>query len=236
MTERQKEKRILHVDIDADFNSSQTISYTIDVVFDPSPFSTGIFEKVDFYVGSTGVNITIDFFDGEVHGFTEEISISVEYTNDRLIERYADLTISPKIELSSGKASMKTEVGSIHRKKGERYTQSSAFQCREAVLTPIDLGSGVRWLLQQPRSDKAIRDFLAGNLHLAASHTPGSATSRGTVTARLSDIRIFDGERRPVSARKSLLMLFKLFEAGMWLTDSKSVSFEFELQRADSEE
>jgi hypothetical protein len=103
------------------------------------------------------------------------------------------------------------KTGEIKWEARGQSERKATFSCSEMILVPINKGEAIHWRLDSPRGDKAVRDFLMGNLYLFAECAWNGTPKQGRFGARPSDVRFFDDQRRPLSKATSLLMLYQLW-------------------------
>jgi hypothetical protein len=106
-------------------------------------------------------------------------------------------------------------IPSIELEANSERNFSTSFKSAERLLVSTDMNDTIKWNLDLPRGEKAIRDYLIGNLYLYACASWKEKPLTGEVTIRASDIRFFDADRRALSFKRSLAMLYCLYRKGI---------------------
>jgi len=183
----------------------------VDVAFNPLSVRRGAVTRVDFYIGSTGAEISVQATEGAIQEHTGPSTLSVSYANKQTLVRQTTLSLTPSLKTKKGTAESELSLGAITREASHAREFAASFASEERFLATTVLRDTIKWTVTLPRGEKAIRDFLVGNLYLfAICHWP-ERPRRGTITVRPSDVRFFDDQRRPLSALKSLVMEFVLW-------------------------
>lgn len=214
-TEEERNRNCLLLDLEADATTNRGIRLDLDVVFCPIPIRHGVLNRSDFYVGSTGAEVTVVAERGQVHEHTGPETLVVNYSNKTTQVRSADLDLAPELEAESGGAKAKASLGSIKRQQSDSREFTASFQSEERRLAPMHLHNSVKWTITQPRGEKAVRDFLLGNLYLNATCRWAGQARSGAVEVRPSDVRFFTSDRRPVSWLRSVFMQAVLWSEGI---------------------
>ena len=232
MSTKEKLRTLVMFDIEPDLLDERVIRLDINVVFNHIPVRKGFAQKADFYIGTTGAEIFTEFDEGSIRHFTEQTSFNVNYTNTVKHNRKSSVSIKPDIDTKTDQEKAKVGAGSISLEKGADRTFTSAFTNKERILIPVHMGSLLRWVITLPRGEKAIRDFLLGNIYLfvvCSWDVSGDTFGCGRVGVRPSDVRFFDDERRALSKRKSLLMLCELWLKGIHIHNNKGITTSFKV-------
>jgi len=203
---------VLLIDIEPDFIGDNKIHLDLNIVFRSIPVTTGILQRRDYYVGSTGARVFFKAIEGEVKSYTGPMALTVENEQTIKHSRQSGVKISPAIE--SGEE-LKVSVGDITLQKDAERTFTLKFLSSERSLAPLAMRDAVEWEIALPKGEKVIRDYLFGNLHLYVDSEWSCKHKAGQIEARPSDILFFDSERRAVGGLKvALVMLYRLWKQG----------------------
>jgi hypothetical protein len=207
---RDRRNDVVFLDLEPDFLNDNTIRLDLDIVFRPIPVKHGVFEKADFYIGSTAVSVTFEATGGKVKNYTHGTPFNVDYEKTIKRSRKTVVKLSPELEIGS-EASV--SVGEVTFDKDNDSTFTAKFSGSELVLTDTNLGYGVEWDFVPP-TGQVIRDYLVGNLHLYVEALWNENAKAGKIILRPSNIRFFDSDRRVIGSKlyKAWLMLFILFK------------------------
>lgn len=227
LSSQEKLRAVVLLDLEADITGIEALRLDLNVVFNPIPVRRGSLQKMDYYIGTTGAEIVLDTVAGSVTNFTAEQSIDVNYSNTVEHCRKSTVAIKPTLEGKDGGRELKAGFGEFRWEKDATRSFKSAFACQERILSPIQMGSVLRWIINLPRGEKVIRDFLAGNLFLFAECSWTGGKPYGKVSVRPSDVRFFDDERRPLKRMTSIAMLFALWKNGVAIGHKDGLSARF---------
>ena len=227
LSREERERNVVLIDLDADMEGTETLRLDVNVIFNPLPVRRGTLTRVDYYIGSTGAEVSVDASGGKVHGHTPAATLDVNYSNATQSRRKAGLTLKPEMKVKDLSRAAEAKLGSVTRAAGQERVQSAAFASAERVLAPVATDDGVKWTVSLPRGEKAVRDFLIGNLYLFAKCTWAGTTKRGRVAVRPSDVRFFDADRRPLGTAQSLVMQFVLWRLGIKLQNRDGFAMTF---------
>jgi hypothetical protein len=222
-----RERNMIWLDFDADVAEGSAVRIDLNVAFVPCRIRKGVATRVDYYVGCTGAVITLDLPRAKVGDHTPSSSLDVEYSTTIERKRRTALSLSPKLSTEGGDIQQSLEVGSVDRKADSTRTQSFKFASKERELVATVSSVGVMWNIDLPHGEKAVRDFLEGNLYLYANCDWNHAPRAGTVSVRPSDVRFFGPDRKPLSRIKSLFMECSLRMSGRALENRDGFSLEF---------
>ncbi len=228
LTKEERSRNIVLLDFNADLEDDTTLRLDLNIAFNPQPIRRGLVTRADWYVGCTGVEVSVEADSGMVTHHTQAMTLQVDYSNTVKKQRKASLDLTPCIQAKNGHNDVKVKPGSIKHNALTDNVFSVKFKSEERFLQSIHLGNSVKWILSLPRGEKAIRDFLAGNLYLFCNCIWAQSSKSGEIVLRPSDIQFFDPERKPVGRAKSLLMFFVLWKNGTKLDNRDGFSTKFE--------
>ena len=226
MSKEEQDGSILLLGLEADHEDKDCIRIDLDVVFNPIPVrrKQGPVRQADFYVGCTGAEIGVEASAGSILKHTGPTTLSVGYSNSTSRNRSSGLTLDPILAMNSGE----TKLGAVTKEASQEVTFNATFSSEERVLQPVLLHDTIKWTINLPRGNKAVRDFLMGNLHLFAVCRWDHVPRTGRVTVRPSDVRFFDGNREPLGPRRSLMMEFVLWLRRIQVFNKDGFSARFE--------
>lgn len=227
LSERERQANIMLLDLDADVEADATLRLDLNVVFNPLSVRRGVVKKVDYYVGSTGAEVSVQATGGAVSEHTQAATLDVNYSNTSKKQRKVGLSLTPVVKAKDGSAEVDATIGSITHEAAQETSVSATFASKERYLAPLRIGDTIKWTITLPRGEKVIRDFLTGNLYLFAKCAWASGPRSGTISIRPSDVRFFDHDRRPISTIRSLLMWFILWERYVKIENSDGFRIEF---------
>jgi hypothetical protein len=227
LSPEEKKQSIVLVDIEADFVKQTNFRLDLNVIFNPLAITRRGITQADFYVGSTGAEITLQFDGYTIKDYTKNMTILAEHANSSTRRRISSLKISPGVKTSSGAVSSEVKLGDISLERDEEKKFEVRFSCAECFLTSACMGSLVKWGLNLPRGEKVFRDFLFGNLYLFGDCDFTSSEICGSVSVRPSDVLFFDNERRVMSKLKSISMLYVLYKRGVSVGNRDGIFLNF---------
>jgi hypothetical protein len=215
---------VLLLDIEPDFIDDNKIHLDLNIIFRSIPVKSGTLQCRDYYVGSTGARIIFKAIGGEVKDYTGPMTLTVDHEQTFERSRRSGVNVAPAIE---GGKELKAKVGEITFQKDAKRTFTLKFSSSERSLAPVFMHDTVEWEIALPKGEKAIRDYLFGNLYLYVDSEWACERKEGQVEVRPSDILFFDSERRAIGGPKgSLVMLYKLWKQGIKIRrDSLVINF-----------
>jgi hypothetical protein len=230
LSKKDKDSSLVLLDFKANVASiddNESIRIDLDVVFNPKPIRRGTLQRYDYYVGSTGAEISLTINDGTIDSFTPEVKIDVDYSNTVGENRKSNVSLSPSMEVTQGTSKVKANIGTFAKESAEHSNFSASFKSSERILVPSIIGNTIKWNLNLPRGEKAVSDFLNGNLYLFAQCNWSNNEKSGIVNLRPSDVLFFDSERRPLSNLQSLLMAFVMWSKNKYLSNKDGFQISF---------
>ncbi len=215
MRREERARCVMLLGLDAESPASDCLRLRLNVVFQPIAIRRGAIAPNDYYVATTGGSATLSAPIAEVVDYTGPSSVAVQHdvSAGREIGGYQKLV--PELKSKLAGAELEFKPGSVERATKSSFSSGIKFASEEMVLVPISFGNAVKWQIDSHRGEKAVRDFLAGNVYLEATFRWKTATKTGSVHVRPSDISFFDGSRRRLSSRASILMRFVLWRNGI---------------------
>lgn len=233
LSAEERRRTVVLFDFDADTECERTLRFTLNVIFRPISIPVGLVNQRDYYVGSTGADIFVETKDGSILQFTRGATLSVDYSNTTRRQRSSLVSLAPALKTKNGAKELEAKLGSITFGAEQEQVLAAKFSSEERALVAINLGDTIHWSVALPRGERIIRDFLLGNLNLYAVCRWPRDPMRGRISARPSDVRFFDPDRRPLGATQSIVMAFVLWRKGITVQNSDGMYVEFEAIRHD---
>jgi hypothetical protein len=209
--------------------STETLSDTqsqlsLDIAFPVIPIRRGYLEPTDYYVGTTGATVTLTAKEAEFVDYTGPVGIDVEYEQSAGKSRSQTGKLAPEYKTKLGPAELQLKPGSLESSFATTSGSSIKYQSKEFLLAPTKSVGSLTWQVDMPRGEKAVRDFLLGNLSLSATLEWQTTDRHGTAQARPSCVAFFDGGKRKLEGwRACVLMLFILWRRGIRLNNQNGV-------------
>jgi len=228
LPQEKKDKNIMIFGFDADMTKNKSLRVDLNVAFTPIPVRRGkITRRTDFHIGSTGATIKVKTNNSTLKNYSKEKTLKVKYSNTTKRKRNFTFTLKPEVTAKSGDVQIGASIGSVTREKGDERTFSTAFSNKERKLATTALNNTITWSIELPRGDKAIRDFLIGNLYLYAQFTCGSSPISGRVAIRPTNVLFFDEENIQIGKLHSFYMQYVLWRKGIKLMNLDGVQIKF---------
>jgi hypothetical protein len=212
VSEDVRKRSLVLLDFAADCPSSG-LRVTLDAIFRAIPVRLSLASgRADYYIATTGGRIRVDLRKGSLLEYTEAIEIRSSYRNTVKSTQIAAIKVSPS--LGSGEASAPTArlAAGITLESGQERIHECRFDGLERTLQPTREGDqSLEWKFHSTRSEKAVSDFVAGNLILYFVSAWAAKTIVGTVEFVPENVTCFDNQRRRLSDLKSAAMYLYLF-------------------------
>lgn len=235
MSHEIRQSSILLGDFCVDDISGHHVRVDVDIVFQPIRIRRAGTQKTDYYVGTAGAQIYVRATDGSIEGYTPESTLMTDYTNQHQRSRSSSVVVKPSSKQAGAAQISQGVSASLSYNTSQVRTHSVSFQSDERVLAPRHLGDEVIWEFSMPRGEKAVRDYLVGNLYLYANCTWQNNPKRGCVGWQPSDIRFFDSEKRLLSPAKSIIMNYVLWRQGTSIAYTNGASVKFQIKEGGDE-
>lgn len=233
--QKERDKCIILFDLATNLEDNTThLRFNLNVVFNPIAISVKNLTSItDYYLGSTGAEIELNIEKGKIVDHTHDTTLNVTYTNSVSFKKDKAINIKPKVSVKINQFQSDFFLSEINRSHNEEVNFSTSFNSEERVLIARHLGNNIKWNITLPRGEKAIRDFLIGNLYLFASCEIFSEKICGYIKIHTSDVRFFDDQKRVLSKNKSVFMLFYLWKKGVSLKNIGTLTTNFEGTKND---
>lgn len=121
---------------------------------------------------------------------------------------------------------METSAGEIGVESTGTREGEAEYTSNENPLAVVNKGDAVIWQESMVRGEKAVRDFLFGNLKLWAQCKWADKNQVGRVRLHTSAF-FFDDQKRRLSGWKALLMEFTLAERNVKIPNRDGVEVQF---------
>jgi hypothetical protein len=223
LTMDERDRSPVLLDLIAKLIDQQTICCQLTVSFQPIRVGRGILNRSDYYVGTTGIEVSIRAVKGEIVGYTQPSTIDVVYSRTDGNENGRGEKISPEVKLKSG---VEVKIGALESNKKRTQSETVTFSSAEMILVATELADMVRWNIDTHRAEKAIRDYLVGNTFLEATFKWNGGDRTGEIKLR-PEIRFFDNDKRLLSRKASIRMRFVMFTKGIRLANERGFDLSF---------
>lgn len=234
MPNKDKKASIILLDMEVDIIGEGRLRFDLNVAFKAIPVHRGIIQKADYYIGSTGAHIIFETDKGSVFNYTvERDPLKVNHTNTVTRTRNSSASLKPAITNKEGDKEVKLELGEISWSAKVDSVFVSTFSCNERSLNSIYMESAIHWLLNLPRGERVISDYLVGNLWLFAECLWKDTSPSGDLSVRPSDVRFFNDDKRPLPSYKSIAMLYSMWRQNIKLPDYKGVKTHFQVDQGE---
>jgi hypothetical protein len=199
----------------------------VNVVFQPIRIRRGALAPVDYYVATTGGHIELSAPEAEVLDFTGPSGMKVDYELGAQRKAEIDRKLAPELTSKAGGLDLQLKGVTSEHSRQDVLSSGAKFSSTEMLLTATNCENAVTWQIDSHRGDKIIRDFLVGNVYLDAVFRWRGLTKKGIARVCPSEIAFFDGGRRRLSKRASILMRFALWRKGIDVAYHNGITVEF---------
>lgn len=227
MPYEERVRCVMLLDLDADAPAGDSLRLQLNVVFQPIVIRRGLLERSNYYVGTTGGTVVVRAPDADLVDHTGPSSIVVQHEVSSGREVTGARKLVPELGGKLGAMDLEVRPGSVELARKSTLTTGTSFVSEEMILAPINLRDAVEWRIDSHRGEKAVRDFLAGNLHLHATFRWKTDSKRGSIRACPSDIAFFDSSRKRLSNRSSILMRYILWRKGIRIANCDGIELTF---------
>ncbi len=215
------------IDVNPDA-SLRELRFDIDAVFNVIPVRRGSIKRADFYVAATGGRLSIDLRRGSIcKNYTDAIAIQTAYENKISRTQNASVTLSGLGETTGRPESLRGAISA-----GSQREYSCRFSASERILNPILLPPrSLRWELMCIRGERALADFVSGNLYLTVGMSWSGTRVSGTIELVPDRMEFFGPDRRALGTLKSVAMFLVLKRRGFKVKWADGVTIRFEAER-----
>jgi hypothetical protein len=204
-----RDRSVMLMDLEPDLLSPNTIRFFINIAFQHIIVPVQIGGKtVNWRIGATGADVHLRTSKGRVSDYTLGEQLGVDYKNSVTKSRSSKATIKPSVKKKDGRGEIEASGGEVTFESGEARTRETAFHSSERELQAIFQNDSVRWVLSLAKGEKAVRDYILGNMFLSATCSWPSAPIRGEISARPLDVRFFT-TNGPTAEVGSLALLWR---------------------------
>ena len=155
----------LAASLDGEIKESNSVLLTIKAAFLPFPVKKGIIVVTECQVGTTGARFTLEAQEASLKNLTSDVQIDTSYEVSK--SSGATVKLEPKVKTKISKAEVEISPGSAESEKS--VTKKVVFSSGETLLVGTTIGSDmVRWSLRPHSGEKAVVDYLEGNLEILA--------------------------------------------------------------------
>jgi hypothetical protein len=212
MPHEERERCVMLLGLEAESLASDSLRVQLNVVFQPIGIRRGLLAPSDYYIATTGGTVAVTAPDAELVNHTGPNRVAVQHDVSVERETTGSRKLVPELKGKLGATDLGIKPGSIERARRNTQVSGIKFMSEEMLLASTNFGDAVEWRIDCHRGEKAVRDFLVGNLYLEATFRWRTVTKSGKLECQPSNILFFDNSRRQLSQRASLLMWFVLWE------------------------
>lgn len=228
ISEAERTRNIVLLDFDADLEPDASLRLDLDIRFSPVRLKCGVVGRFSYYVGSTGIEITLIALDGIVSNYTKGTPLRVIQSTNTKRVRQSTLNLQPTVEATIVGNKANLSSGGLSYGDSTERLFTTSFESVERCLESLHMGDRVKWVLALPRAERVVRDFLVGNLYLSCKCNWGSRSRRGSINVCPSDVQFFDEQRRPLDFIRSLYMRYSMWREGVEIENWNGFQCEFE--------
>ena len=227
MCDEERTRCVMLVGLDAEPCAANCLRLQLNVVFQPICIRRGLMAPADYYIATTGGTVTLRAPDADLINHTGPNRVAVQHDVSVERETVGSQKLVPEMSGKIGGTGLTVKPGSVERTAKTVLSHGVKFVSEEMLVAPTNLGNAVEWRIDWHRGEKAVRDFLVGNLRLEATFRWKTVTKSGILRFRPSDISFFDNSRRQLSERAKILMWFVLKTRGFHVAypDGTAVTF-----------
>tara|TARA_Y100000588_G_scaffold224813_1_gene238766 strand:- start:1081 stop:1821 length:741 start_codon:yes stop_codon:yes gene_type:complete len=206
-----RDRNIIWLDMQIDTVDSNRLRFDFDIAFNPISERRGGITRKDYYIGSTGAEIQIEFQNGNIVDHSKEKILNVDYKVSKTFTRNSDLVFKPSIKVK-GKGEF--DLGELKYHKSDEINILASFKGEERTLASVVHKKGIRWNISLPRTQNVVRDYIIGNLYLFIIVARNKLPNKGSINVKPSDVLFFGPNKTPLGSRKSWLMKVYLKRKG----------------------
>jgi len=195
----------------------------LDLAFRALEVSMTQLQPADYFVATQSIKITFLAENSTVISHTSSQKFETNYKNTYSRNRTTNL------RLQSSSVNGTPPYPTYDSGSMSQYEVS--FQGAEHTLVASSTPGRVEWTLSTPRGEKAIRDFILGNLYLYLVVGWQDLPRKGSMLVRLSDISFFNSNSRKITNPLTVIAM----RYAMWLDKielplQNALSIEFEVK------
>ncbi|MFZ0244424.1 hypothetical protein [Candidatus Binatus sp.] len=197
------------------------VEFLIDVVFQSIRIQRPL-GRGHWYVAATEAEIELRANGATIVAYTKAPAITIQYTVAKTKEKKVDVGVKPEIDIAKN---VTVSIGGVGVKAAGSEEATIAFSDQESPLASVVRGDSIVWQQSMTRGEKAIRDFIFGDLHLSVKCKWKNQDRQGSVGLRTSPM-FFDAKGRMLSKFKSLLIGFVL-DTRSYLANEQGTDVQF---------
>jgi len=199
----ERDQNIINFDLGARYSvgSAKKIRFDVELAFKAIRTHTDAVSTPVYYLGYTGVTAELHVEGLPLQTYTRRKKIPVNYTNSMQKKNWKNFDIVPKVTIKGEGVEATVSVGKAGGKKGSEEEKTCKFESGERTLETTREHDQIRWTLDLPRGEKAVRDFLLGNLFLFAEYDKSNEDTAvsGRLKVEPRAIQWFDKDRKEIS-------------------------------------
>lgn len=214
LNDEERRKRVVLADLGFEKIADDNIQIEIDIVFSPKTVRRGVIRKADYYVGSTGAEISIKPQNFGIIEYSKGSEIEVIYEETNGTSGEEGFSLTPNLKAKYGDVEGAVSLGSFEAKSTAQRKSTAKFSGKERQLETEYANPNLKWIVQLPRAKQIVRDYLQGNLKLFADFSVTKMECVGALELRPSDISFFGPDRQQLGEISSLRMKYVLWKKG----------------------
>ena len=221
---------LVMIDIDPDILEGKILYLGMNIIISSVPIRFGKLIRREWYLGCKGVRVVVEIENGIIVETTAERKMPIEYQQIKNRKQKRTCKILPSMNVKKNNTDIDLKGMEIDFEKGNDYTTTCKYNAYESELSCSNYSVGVKWELVLPRAEKAISDFVNGNLYLFSKIFWSDEPREGNISVIPIGCNFFSENRRPLPKIKYLTALFRLIKARkkVHYLDGFKVNFELE--------
>lgn len=236
LTGESKLRSLVLLDMTPDVEGGAVLM-DIDVVFNAIPIRLATMGgRADYYVATTGGRVVVNLNQGSIDSYSQAISIDTVY------ELSSERTQQATVQLTCGSLLPRgimeeSEGNKVTLRSGSKRKYACTFNGSERVLAPIATPPhGLTWIFSSTRGEKAVSDFVSGNLPLYVRLSCGRNGLDGTVECVPERVALYNADKRPLGSLTSAFMWLVLHLRGYEVLNADGVTVQFAAKLGERDE
>ena len=211
----ERDRYVMLLDLDAHSPRPGFLRLLLRVVFRPIAIRRGWLTRADYYIATTGAVVKVEAANSEVISHTGPTTITVDYDAKIEKEKSNQQKFEPELKGKFSAMDLEIKPGALQRERKITLSSGVKFSSEEMLVAPTNLGDAIEWRIDGHRAEKAVRDFPVEDVALEVTLRWKTASRRGKVQARPSEVSFFDSSKRRLSRMQSIMMVWVLKQKGI---------------------
>ena len=228
LTKEERRQNTVLLDFEPDLVDDETLRLYINILFNPIRVRRGWIKRADWYVGSTGMLVTVNIHNGKITDYTEPRELTAKYEIINGGTRQSTTSLAPQVNAEISGHHLKAKLFSLEYLAGRDCIFNTSYEGPESLLETTVEGDTVKWEFVIPKGERVISNFLRANLYLTCKCRWNQSTKSGYIEVRPDDIQFFNPERKPIGLIKSLFMNFSMWHQGVKIKNKDGFLTNFE--------